>query len=467
MTEDKQEHRGARQTGSTISMPFILGGMQKFGRDITVKVRTREGELDVEMPEIADQDFKLLSDTGDIHELSVKEIISFYSKVGKLWSKRDYDLRKDAVKLAEKLSGYSEAMIEHSCDQIAGIFSAQYAEQTLKTEIHNENFLDDWIEVNSIFVHAQPRGRVLHILAGNAPPICAVSMLRGSLTKNSNIIKMASGDLVTPTYLAMSFKDVDPDHPITKTTSTVYWKHDSPIEDKLIHEANAICVWGGRDVIDLVRLKSRHGTELLEFGPKRSMQFIGRETFESGDSLQSAADNAAHDLVLFDQEACHSPQLAFVEGIGNAEKFCEALAVSLDKEGKRLPKGFTHKDKHAAISHERLLAKFYGEKVYESKGTEWTIIITDKIKRTQRHPLGRTLYVFEVNDLKDAVQHIDKSVQTVAIHPNKRIVELRDELTKHGADRVTHLGKMGYFATGAPHEGIYPLSRLVRWVKSR
>jgi len=58
-------------------------------------------------------------------------------------------------------------------------------------------------------------------------------------------------------------------------------------------------------------------------------------------------------------------------------------------------------------------------------------------------------------------------VQTVAIYPEKRINELRDEITIRGADRVTHIGKMGYFAVGAPHDGIYPLSRLVRWVKSR
>ncbi|MCK4491508.1 MAG: hypothetical protein KAU03_02715 [Candidatus Altiarchaeales archaeon] len=39
-------------------------------------------------------------------------------------------------------------------------------------------------------------------------------------------------------------------------------------------------------------------------------------------------------------------------------------------------------------------------------------------------------------------------------------------LALKGVDKVTDAGKMGYFALGAPHDGIYPLSRMVRWVKS-
>ncbi len=459
------EFSGSHQ--NAFRVPLIINSEKRFGQGITTKSHTKEGEISFHLPEITDQDIKKISSTSDIHELSISEIVDFYVKVGKLWSNRNYDLRKDAIRLAVLNSGYSAEMIEHAYDHVVSIFSKQYISQTIKSEIQDEAFLDNWLKQDSIYIHAQPRGKVLHVLAGNAPPISAVSMLRGSLTKNSNIIKMASGDLVTSVYLASSFLDVDADHPITKTTSVVYWSHGSLVEEKIIREANAVCVWGGKDVIESTKAKTRPGTELLEFGPRRSMQFIGCEAFESKDVLKSVTDKAAHDIVLFDQEACHSPQLAFVEGQGNAEKFCEALSVSLVEECKRIPKGFSRGDKHAAISHERILAKFYGEKVYESEKTEWTIILSDKVQRTQRHPLGRILYVFEIPDLKDAIHHLDKSVQTVAVFPEKRIAELREEITIRGADRVTVMGKMGYFATGAPHEGVYPLSRLVRWVKSR
>jgi len=44
---------------------------------------------------------------------------------------------------------------------------------------------------------------------------------------------------------------------------------------------------------------------------------------------------------------------------------------------------------------------------------------------------------------------------------------LKERLTVKGVDRITRLGKMGYFALGSPQEGMYPLSRMVRWVKMR
>jgi hypothetical protein len=83
------------------------------------------------------------------------------------------------------------------------------------------------------------------------------------------------------------------------------------------------------------------------------------------------------------------------------------------------------------------------------------------------HPLGRTIFVIPVKDLTESFNHIGPETQVVAIEPYERAVDMREALTLKGVDRITHLGKMGYFAVGAPHEGMYPLSRMVRWVKMR
>lgn len=448
-----------------ISIPSIILGEKKEGIINPTKYHTEKGEVELHLPSVTDEDINKIKGVSDIHDIPLKDIISFYDKVGRLWSRKNYDLRKEALALTELVTGYSTAMVDHAHTNLSEMLSKKNMENIVDSDLNNRQFLEEWIKVGDIFVHAQPRGRVLHILAGNAPTISAVSMIRGSLTKNVNILKVASGDPVTSVYLASSFRDVDKDHPITKTTSVVYWKHNSEIEDKFIRISNALCVWGGKDAVESIRQKSVYGVELLEFGPKRSMQLIGQEAFKDSKTLKYVTDKISHDIVLFDQEACHSPQFVFVEG--DVEKFCEVLSTSLDEEGKRLPRGFVHHAKHASISHERLMAKFYGEKIYVSKGTEWTLIITDNLKRTLRHPLGRTLYVFKIDHLKNALKYIDSTVQSVAIYPNERINELRDEITLNGADRVTHIGKMGYFAPGAPHDSIYPLSRLVRWVKSR
>jgi long-chain-fatty-acyl-CoA reductase len=445
-------------------IPLFVAGEQKEGEDISAKFSTDNYEVEILLPQItAEEHKKVLSAPKDIHDMPLSEIISFYAKVGKIWRDRKFPLRIEATKFASKVTGYSEDMIAHTYDMIADMYSKEYMKDILDAQLGDRELLDSWLRVKDVFVHAQPRGRVLHILAGNAPPIAALSMLRGSLTKNTNIIKLPYNDLVTATYLMLTFNMVDAEHPITKTTSVLYWGHESNIGDQFIASADAVCAWGGKDAVEAARKKTSYGTEILEFGPKRSFQFIGKEAFNN---LKEVTDKAAHDVALYDQEACHSPQIAFLEG--DAEKFAESMAKSLEEESLRLPKGYVPIEKHGHISNERAMAKFYAEKVYAPKDTKWSVIISKNIRRISvQHPLSRTLYIHKVDDLKDALKYIDRTVQTVAVYPENRINELRDEITIRGADRITHLGKMGYFALGAPHDGIYPMARLVRLVKSR
>ncbi len=152
---------------------------------------------------------------------------------------------------------------------------------------------------------------------------------------------------------------------------------------------------------------------------------------------------------------------------GDAELFCEKLQTSIEKETEKLPKGHVPIEKHGQISNERAMAKFSGEKVYHPKSTEWTLIVSQAIQRfSPQHPLSRTLYIFPVDNLSDALTHVDKTVQTVAIYPRERIPKLRDPLTRQGVDRIKDIGQMGYFSAIEPHDGIYPLQHLVRWSKS-
>lgn len=447
-----------------LALPLFVAGEQKEGEDTSAKFAAGNYEVEILLPQITREDLeKVRRSPKDIHDLPLADIISFYAKVGKLWRDKKFPLRIEATKFASKVTGYGEEMISHTYDMIADMFSKEYMKDITDAQLGDRELLDTWVRVKDVYVHAQPRGRVLHILAGNAPPIAALSMLRGSLTKNTNIIKLPYNDLVTATYLALTFKEAEADHPVTKTTSILYWGHESDIGDQFIESADAVCAWGGKDAVEAARKKTACGTEILEFGPKRSFQFIGKEAFNN---LKEVTDKAAHDVALYDQEACHSPQIAFLEG--DAEKFAESMAKSLEEESVRLPKGYVPIEKHGHISNERAMAKFYAEKVYAPKDTKWSVIISKNIKRISvQHPLSRTLYVHKVDDLRDAVKYIDRTVQTVAVYPEQRMNELRDEITIRGADRITHVGKMGYFALGAPHDGIYPMARLVRLVKSR
>ncbi|KXB05889.1 hypothetical protein AKJ52_02860, partial [candidate division MSBL1 archaeon SCGC-AAA382C18] len=83
------------------------------------------------------------------------------------------------------------------------------------------------------------------------------------------------------------------------------------------------------------------------------------------------------------------------------------------------------------------------------------------------HPLGRTLYVIEVENLNEALEYVDESVQTVGVSSEKRKEELKEKFTLLGVDRVTDIGKMGSPHLSAPQDGAYTISRMGRWVSVR
>lgn len=443
-----------------MNIPIIICGEVKEGQNISLSFDGHKGKSVFTLPKVNDSDIEKIRACKDLDELSVDEIISFYDKLGKLWGRKNYDLKKDAIELTEIVTGLHRKMVEHTFDFIPYFCNKKTLEIRLETELGGKRYLDGWLPKYEAEVHALPRGKILHIMAGNVPIVGAMSLLRGTLTKNANILKLPSRDIISSLYFALSYKDIDEDHPILKTTSVVYWKGGSDIEDKFLSFCDAVNVWGGKQAVEAIRKKAPYGVELLEFGPKKSIQLIKVD----GD-IHKVADEIAHDISLYDQEACHSPQEAFVEG--DVDRLVKVLIPALEEQLIHLPKGYMTIDQHATVSHERLMAKFRGDKVHHPKGTEWTVIVSDDPEKERRHPLSRTIYIYPVKKLEQALNYVNRATQTVGVHPRKLKKRYREELTKRGVDRVTDVGKMGYFALGAPHDGIYPLSRMVRWVKSR
>jgi hypothetical protein len=85
------------------------------------------------------------------------------------------------------------------------------------------------------------------------------------------------------------------------------------------------------------------------------------------------------------------------------------------------------------------------------------------------YPDARTVNVVVVDDLNDAVDHVNVATQTVGVYPPERKSELRDLLAAGGVDRITDLGNGSGGANGGlgvPHDGMVALHRLVRWIFS-
>ena len=449
-----------------IDIPAIVGGKEVFGKENEKIYDGISGSVTIRTPEIKTGKIEeIFKAREDINKLPLKEITGFINEVGKLWANPDYHLKKEALEIMLQITQFSENELKDDFANVPLVMNENiFINKALNADFYTADILDQWIVRGGCEVKAVPRGSVLHILAGNVPGVELVSLARGLLTKNLNILKTAAANPVSPYYLLKSFIEVDPDHPITRSTSAFHWARGSDIEKYIYRKVQSVCVWGGAEAIQAAWNYARPGLEILDYGPKRSMAFVGSATLQNTEKLTATAEALAKDTTIHDQQACHSPHVVFAEG--ETGQFCDALASSLNRLAKIYPRGGESIDRQSERTHLRMMHELSGNKIYHPGNHDWTIIVTNDFINTAQSPLGRTLFVIPVASLDDAVKHADAYTMVAAFSERSDLEKYRDILSMQGVDRLTDIGRMGLLPADMPHEGRYDLTRLVKFVST-
>ena len=144
---------------------------------------------------------------------------------------------------------------------------------------------------------------------------------------------MPSSDPFTCVAMLKTMAEVDPDHPVVRSMSAVYWRGgDERVERTLYRPQyfDKIVAWGGGDAIKNVIKYLGPGLQLVSFDPKTSISMIGPEGFASDEVIDEIAETAASDVTVFNQEACLASRFIFVEGERDGiETFCARLQERL------------------------------------------------------------------------------------------------------------------------------------------
>src|SRR5690606_13494865 len=116
--------------------------------------------------------------------------------------------------------------------------------------------------------------RLIHVLAGNTPGVTAITIARAALTKGLHLLKLPSNDLFTATAILRTMEELDPDHPVTRSFSCVYWRGgDASVEGALFRSQyfDKLVAWGGDAAIRSAISYIGPGFELVSFDPKVSI----------------------------------------------------------------------------------------------------------------------------------------------------------------------------------------------------
>jgi long-chain-fatty-acyl-CoA reductase len=441
-------------TSRAIALPMLIDG-KRFGTGSTELTTIGGGRATMPAFTSAARDKLLSLDRGLLRDVPIQSIVSFLNRVGKNWRSEDYSRRRLFVRQLQTVMGYSELAAEHEADWIGAVLTSHSRMLDLiNIELGSRFILDEWVRVEEALVRAFPLGLVAHILPGNVPASNILSVVRALITKNISVLKASSADPVTPVSFALSLLEVDPHHPVARAVNVVYWPEDDPLGDEVVRSADAVCAWGTAPAIEWARKRVSSDASFLPFGPKRSIALVGRDA-----DWKAAALGLAHDVSTYDQAACFSVQRVFVEG--DPEPLLHELTSAMSHYEELLPPRELSVDDLAYLNARRLDHVFGGGKVHSTAGRASVIVAPPD--HTIESPLGRTLLVHPVEDLRAAYDHIDREVQTVAAAPWELLAEHRDAIAARGVSRFVDLGLANVFRVGGAHDGMRPLQRLVRF----
>jgi Acyl-CoA reductase (LuxC) len=204
------------------------------------------------------------------------------------------------------------------------------------------------------------------------------------------------------------------------------------------------------------------GFELVAFDPKTSISLIGREAFESDTTLAEVARLAGDDSTPYNQGACVSSRIQYIEGTTEqVDRYC---ALLLQQLGLERPNCAAVGQTVTGELREQIEALLDLEPEYRVWGKfDGRGIVIRSEQPVDFYPDLKVVNVVPVASLREAVRFANVATQTVGVYPAARKVEVRDALVSAGVQRVVTLGKAIGPGPGLPHDGFYPLHRFVRW----
>jgi hypothetical protein len=465
----------AAATPKRLRVPHVIRGKVVWGDD--VEYASRDFGVPFVTPRI--QFNELITprtEQGPAFDVPLTDVIDYLVEVAKHLELARNPYLQESLELTAQVSQLPRRLIENTFRRPGQFLTREAMEFRLEKTFRDVRVLDGWVE------HTDPQGRttrirafpprLVHMLAGNSPSGAMTALADAALVKAVNVFKLPSADPFTTVAVLRTMADVDPDHPVLRSMSAVYWRGGDAKVESILYRAqyfDKIIGWGGGAAISNVLKYTGPGFHLVAFDPKVSMAVIGREALVSPETMREVAELAALDATVFNQDACLAPRHLAVEAdpddeaeIAKVDQFCALLAdrLNVDREFASAVGPATPGEIREAVEGMRFLEPDY--RIWG--GYDGSGLVVRSPEPVDFHPTNKTVNVIPVSSLVEATRLANVATQTVGVHPPERKAEIRDLLATAGVQRVVRLGSAMTGTMGNPHDGMYPLHRFVNWV---
>jgi hypothetical protein len=347
-------------------------------------------------------------------------------------------------------------------------------EPIIARELGANSLHGGWNEYGRAECRAFPLGVVGHWPAGNVEIQPLLSMTCALLGGNAALVRVPRGLVDLTRRLMEKLVQSDPGEILTRRVFMASFDHSrQDLHEAMARSVDGAMIWGGEEAVLQVRaLPFPHWAKLAVFGPRISVAAMDAGAWGNPQERESWCLRMARDVWQFDQQACSSPQVLFLEKWNgqSAAQFLPFLQRAFETENKAHPRQTIPAALTSAICQARaswLLNDPTHQAVFPS-GPDWTLLLGAGLDLPQPTQ-GKTLTVLEVDNLSDPISKFDGNVQTLGLgmaDPEKER-ELALLAGRKGVDRIVKLGRMHVFFP--PWDGvdlIRPMVRMVRHVGS-
>ena len=432
----------------------------------------------------------------------VLDIVDALGRVQALWSDPDFPLRRTAEDALPRLTGYAPLHVRRTLRDYLTTFRRDRLLRFLAQDFPDPGVLDGF-RPSPAGGRRRARGPALltQIFAGNVPGLPAWDLVCGLLVKSASLGKPASGEPLFASLFARSLAEVDAD--LASCLAILPWPGgDDAIETAAFAGSDAVVATGSRAALADLRTRVPARVRLIEHGATVSVAVLAAEALRT-DRFQETARRLARDIAHYDQQACLSPHVAYVETVSPHEDrppvtsppatvvqsapvptdvpdqgvpidvFAAAVATELAAIERRNPRAPLTLEEAAAWANAREDAEFStwddeAQSLFTAgDDSPWAVSVETVNSPFQASPLGRFMRLIPVTEpsaIGRSLAGVTRIVQSAGLAcAPARAEEFAEVLSAAGVDRVAALGRMGAPAAGWHHDGRPGLGNLVTW----
>src|SRR5271167_1281633 len=230
-------------------------------------------------------------------------------------------------------------------------------EPIIARELGSNGLLAGWTEYGHAKCKAFPLGVVGHWPAGNVEIQPILSMTCALLGGNAALVRIPSGLVDLTGHLMGKLVQSDPGELLTRRIFMAGFDHERQDLQKAMAQAvDGAMIWGGEEAVLQIRaLPFPHWARVAVFGPRMSVAAMDAGAWGNPDGQDSWCRRIARDVWQFDQQACSSPQVLFLEkGTGQSTaQFMTVLRRAFETENQAHPRRTIPAALTSAICHAR------------------------------------------------------------------------------------------------------------------